>query len=37
MKTVLALDLSGINEPFAKKMDYPANVCDGSEGNASPT
>lgn len=30
--TVLALDLSDINKPFAKKMDYLAQVWDGSEG-----
>jgi len=30
--TVLALDLSDINKPFAKKMDYLAGVWDGSEG-----
>jgi hypothetical protein len=30
--TVLALDLSDINKPFAKKMEYLANVWDGSEG-----
>lgn len=30
--TVLALDLSDIAKPFAKKMDYLANVWDGSEG-----
>ncbi len=30
--TVLALDLSDINKPFAKKMDYLAKVWDGSEG-----
>jgi len=34
--TVLALDLSDINKPFAKKMDYLANVWDGSEGKVSP-
>ena len=30
--TVLALDLSDINKPFAKKMEYLSNVWDGSEG-----
>jgi hypothetical protein len=30
--TVLALDLSDINKPFAKKMDYLAGVWNGSEG-----
>jgi len=30
--TVIALDLSDINKPFAKKMDYLADVWDGSEG-----
>lgn len=30
--TVLALDLSDINKPFAKKMDYLAWVWNGSEG-----
>lgn len=30
--TVLALDLSDISKPFAKKMDYLASVWDGSEG-----
>jgi len=30
--TVLALDLSDINKPFAKKMDYLADVWDGSRG-----
>ncbi len=30
--TVIALDLSDINKPFAKKMDYLAKVWDGSEG-----
>jgi hypothetical protein len=30
--TVLALDLSDIHKPFAKKMDFLANVWDGSEG-----
>jgi hypothetical protein len=30
--TVLALDLSDIAKPFAKKMDYLACVWDGSEG-----
>lgn len=30
--TVLALDLSDINKPFAKKMDYLSWVWDGSEG-----
>lgn len=34
--TVLALDLSDINKPFAKKMDYLANVWDGSEGKVAP-
>ena len=34
--TVLALDLSDINKPFAKKMDYLANVWDGSEGRVNP-
>lgn len=29
---VLALDLSDINKPFAKKMDYLAKVWNGSEG-----
>jgi len=32
--TVLALDLSDINKPFAKKMDYLAGVWDGSEGKS---
>lgn len=36
MKTVLALDLSDINKPFAKKMDYLANVWNGSKGKARP-
>ena len=30
--TVIALDLSDIHKPFAKKMDYLANVWNGSEG-----
>lgn len=30
--TVLALDLSDINKPFAKKMEYLSHVWDGSEG-----
>lgn len=30
--TVIALDLSDINKPFAKKMDYLGNVWNGSEG-----
>jgi len=30
--TVLALDLSDVNKPFAKKMDYLAGVWNGSEG-----
>ena len=30
--TVLALDLSDINKPFAKKMDYLSEVWDGSRG-----
>jgi len=30
--TVLALDLSDINKPFAKKMEYLSNVWDGSAG-----
>jgi hypothetical protein len=30
--TVLAMDLSDINKPFAKKMEYLSNVWDGSEG-----
>ena len=34
--TVIALDLSDINKPFAKKMDYLAKVWDGSEGKPSP-
>lgn len=34
--TVLALDLSDINKPFAKKMDYLAEVWDGSEGKVAP-
>ncbi len=34
--TVLALDLSDINKPFAKKMDYLASVWDGSEGKPAP-
>lgn len=34
--TVIALDLSDINKPFAKKMDYLANVWDGSEGKPAP-
>lgn len=34
--TVLALDLSDINKPFAKKMEYLANVWDGSEGKVAP-
>lgn len=34
--TVLALDLSDINKPFAKKMDYLAQVWDGSEGKPAP-
>lgn len=33
--TVIALDLSDINKPFAKKMDYLADVWDGSEGRVS--
>ncbi len=32
--TVIALDLSDINKPFAKKMDYLADVWNGSEGKA---
>ena len=34
--TVLALDLSDIHKPFAKKMDYLANVWNGSEGKITP-
>lgn len=34
--TVLALDLSDINKPFAKKMDYLAQVWDGSKGEPAP-
>lgn len=34
--TVIALDLSDINKPFAKKMDYLANVWDGSAGKPAP-
>jgi len=34
--TVLATDLSDINKPFAKKMDYLTNVWDGSEGKVAP-
>lgn len=34
--TVIALDLSDINKPFAKKMEYLANVWDGSEGKPAP-
>jgi len=34
--TVLALDLSDIYKPFAKKMDYLANVWNGSEGTITP-
>lgn len=34
--TVLALDLSDINKPFAKKMDKLVNVWDGSEGKVGP-
>lgn len=34
--TVIALDLSDINKPFAKKMEYLANVWDGSEGRPAP-
>jgi len=34
--TVIALDLSDINKPFARKMDYLANVWDGSEGKPAP-
>lgn len=34
--TVLALDLSDINKPFAKKMDYLAQVWDGSQGQTGP-
>ena len=34
--TVLALDLSDINKPFAKKMENLAEVWDGSEGKVSP-
>lgn len=34
--TVLALDLSDINKPFAKKMDYLAKVWDGSQGKIAP-
>lgn len=30
--TVIALDLSDIHKPFAKKMDYLADVWNGSEG-----
>jgi len=30
--TVLALDLSDINKPFAKKMEYLSHVWNGSEG-----
>lgn len=30
--TVIALDLSDINKPFAKKMDYLGDVWNGSEG-----
>lgn len=36
MKTVLALDLSDINKPFAKKKEYLPNVWDGSESKARP-
>ncbi len=31
-ETVLALDLSDVNKPFAKKMEYLSSVWDGSEG-----
>lgn len=34
--TVITLDLSDINKPFAKKMEYLANVWDGSEGRPAP-
>jgi len=34
--TVLALDLSDINKPFAKKMENLAEVWNGSEGKVSP-
>lgn len=34
--TVLALDLSDVYKPFAKKMDYLANVWNGSEGRITP-
>ena len=34
--TVIALDLSDVNKPFAKKMDYLAKVWDGSEGKPAP-
>ena len=30
--TVIALDISDVNKPFAKKMDYLAGVWDGSKG-----
>jgi hypothetical protein len=33
--TVIALDLSDIHKPFAKKMDYLSNVWNGSEGKVS--
>jgi hypothetical protein len=34
--TVLALDLSDVNKPFAKKMENLASVWDGSEGEVAP-
>jgi len=34
--TVLALDTSDINKPFAKKMDNLTHVWDGSEGKVAP-
>ena len=36
VKIVLALDLSDINKPFAKKMDYLSNVWDGTKGKPRP-